>query len=49
MFSWDAIIDLQMRLDFFEIIRFITNYLSGSDDDKILYLKEEIEKCSTLL
>ena len=40
IFCWNANTDLQITIDFFQIISYITDYVSKSDDDTILYLKE---------
>ena len=40
IFSWNANTDLQITLDFFEIISYITDYVGKIDDDTIVHLKE---------
>ena len=40
IFSWNANTDLQITLDFFEIISYITDYVGKLDDDTIVHLKE---------
>ena len=40
IFSWNANSDIQITLDFFEIISYITDYVGKLDDDTIVHLKE---------
>ena len=42
MFAWNANMDLQPCLDFFQVISYITDYYSKDDSGTIEYLKEVI-------
>ena len=45
LFAWDGNMDLQISLDFFEIVTYITQYYSKDDSGVVEYLKKAKRGC----